>query len=257
MKLILDYRERDLQKACELLVGSCEIFKDIVITTENLELGDIAIRDIDNNDIVIYERKTITDLVSSIKDGRYSEQSYRMNGLEHHNHNIVYLIEGSISKTNKDKQMVYSAMFSINHYKGFSVMRSSNVEESAYIICNAILKIYKEKGKTPYYPNKKLSNDVDGNADTTSVSYSSVIKTKKSSNITADNFGEIVLCQIPSISAKTSCAIMKEYKTVANLIDAIQKDNNILNNITYQTEKNQTRKISKTSIKNIIDFLSK
>ena len=35
--------------------------------------------------------------------------------------------------------MVFSAMFSINYYKGFSLMRSSNIEETAYILCNNLI----------------------------------------------------------------------------------------------------------------------
>ena len=50
---------------------------------------------------------------------------------------------------------------------------------------------------------------------------------------------------------------MKEYNTINNLIDSIKKDNKCLDNITYETDKGQKRKISKTSIKNIVDFLNK
>ena len=252
MKLILDIRERELINICEEIIKNNNNFKDIIIEKESLELGDMIIRDKDNNDIIIYERKSISDLIASIKDGRYSEQSYRLNGLEHHNHNIVYLIEGNINKTLKEKQMVFSAMFSINYYKGFSLMRTSNIDETAYILCNSLIKIMKEKDKTPYYKNND-TNDTNKEEK----SYSSVIKKKKNANITHDNFGEIVLCQIPGISSVTACAIMKEYNTVNNLIDCIKKDNKCLDNITYETDKGQKRKISKSSIKNIIGFLDK
>jgi ERCC4-type nuclease len=253
MKLILDIRERELINICEDLIKNNTNFKDITIEKESLELGDIIIRDEDGNDLIIYERKSISDLIASIKDGRYAEQSYRLNGLEHHNHNIVYLIEGSINKNLKEKQMVYSAMFSINYYKGFSVMRSSNIEETSYIVCNNLLKIKKEKDKVPYYSGVlNIEGDTCGEK-----SYSSVIKKKKNANITHDNFGEIVLCQIPGISSITACAIMKEFTSLNNLIDTIKENNNCLDNITYETEKGQKRKISKTSVKNIIEFLNK
>ena len=254
MKLILDIRERELINICEELVKNNISFKDIIIEKETLELGDIIIRDKNNIDIIIYERKSISDLISSIKDGRYAEQSYRLNGLDHHNHNIVYLIEGNVNKNLKEKQMVFSAMFSINYYKGFSLTRSSNIDETAYIICNTLIKVLKEKDKTPYYKNNGTElTDVNKEEK----SYSSVIKKQKNANITHDNFGEIVLCQIPGISSVTACAIMKEYNTINNLIDSIKKDNKCLDNITYETDKGQKRKISKTSIKNIVDFLNK
>ena len=251
MKLILDTRERELKNICENLITSSEDYKDIKIETKSLELGDMIIRDDENNDILIYERKTISDLIASIKDGRYNEQSYRLNGLEHHNHNIIYLIEGVISKTLKERQMIYSAMFSINYFKGFSLMRSANIDDTAYIIFNNILKIKKEKDKQPFYYNKNLENTENKEEK----SYSTVIKKKKNANITQDNFGEIVLCQIPSISSTTACVIMKEFKTIKNLIECLNKDPGCLDNIKYETEKKQLRKISKTSIKNIIEFL--
>jgi ERCC4-type nuclease len=254
MKLILDCRERELKTYCDNLIKTNSNFKDIVIETENLELGDMIIKNTEGEELIIYERKTVSDLIASIKDGRYAEQSYRLNGLEHHNHNIIYLIEGSISKTLKEKQMVYSAMFSVNYYKGFSVMRSSNIEETAYIICNSLIKIQKEKDKKSFYSNSSKVNEDENNQE--EKSYSTVIKKKKNANITQENFGEIILCQIPSVNSVSAICIMKKYNSIHKLIEALKDDSNCLNDISYETEKGQKRKISKTVIKNIVDFLN-
>ena len=252
MKLILDCRETNLLKFFEMIIKTTDKFKNIKISTENLLIGDISINDEDNNVIILFERKSISDLIASIKDGRYREQSYRLSGSEHPNHNIVYIIEGPIGKF-VDKQIVYSSMFSLNYYKGFSVFRSNNIDDTAYILCNAFIKLEKEKDKKPYYNNKK-NIDNEGE-DIEEKSYSTVIKKKKNANITKENFGEIVLCQIPSISSTTAIVIMKEFKNIDTLIQKLKEDQNCLNNLTYETEKKQKRKISKTSIKNIIDFL--
>lgn len=260
LQLILDHRERDLIEQIK------SIDKDIEILIENLELGDIVIRDENKNDLLIYERKSISDLMSSIKDGRYSEQSYRLNGLHNHNHNIIYLIEGTVSKSSKDRQTIFSALFSINYYKGFSVMRSTSLEETAYIICNSFSKIKKEmeKGKKAFYTSKADINNTDTtdvkdiNTDggaTNTVSYSTVIKSKKNANVTPSNFGEIALCQIPSVNTVSAIAIMKEFKTLSDLINAIKENPNCLESIKYETEKKQIRKISKTVIKNIVEYL--
>ena len=40
--------------------------------------------------LLIIERKSLADLESSIKDGRYENQSYRLDGLPVINHNIYY-----------------------------------------------------------------------------------------------------------------------------------------------------------------------
>lgn len=245
MKIVIDFREKTLFDSCEILIQYTDIFKGTVIEYGNLEIGDIIIQE-DEKELVIIERKSVSDLVASIKDGRYKEQSYRLNGSPHENHNIIYLIEGSNFGSNK--QMIYSSMFSLNYYKGFSVFRSDSVKESAYIILNMLLKLQKEK-KKPYYP--KETSEIEEE-----VNYCTMVKKKKNENITPDNFAEIVLCQIPYVNSVTAIAIMKEYKTLDNLVENIKSDEACLDKITYVTEKNQKRKIGKNSIKNIILFLS-
>ena len=170
MIIKIDTRERELLKICTMLLEAVPAFKDLKIVVEPLPLGDIIINNgqIDN---IIVERKSLSDLASSIKDGRYDEQSYRLNGLPHHNHNIVYLIEGDLAKFNSfkeriDKQILYSAMFSINYYKGFSLMRSINMDETAFIICNMAYKIGKDLNKQPYFLHplqKVVSTDTNAN----------------------------------------------------------------------------------------------
>ena len=156
MKIKVDMRENDLLKHINNLIINNPKFKNIEVTTENLALGDIIILN-DKEEKIIIERKSISDLAASIKDGRYAEQSYRLNGLNHPNHNIIYLIEGNINKSRfNDKTenlTLYSAIFSLNYYKGFSVIRTFSIEETAIFICNTVNKLIKGdlEGKKPYY----------------------------------------------------------------------------------------------------------
>jgi ERCC4-type nuclease len=251
MKVILDVREKSLYDQCIKIKDDNKCFDNINIECMTLEVGDILIKDTDSDKIII-ERKSVSDLIASIKDGRYTEQSYRLSGIEHHNHNIIYLIEGNLRNLSKEKQMAYSSIFSINYYKGFSVYRSDNVNESAYIILNMTLKLSKEKDKKPYYTVKQINTDTSEPKET---KYCEVIKKEKKANITPENFGEILLCQIPSVSSVTSIAIMNKYKTILDLINSIKEDSKCLDNITYSTSKNQTRKISKNCIENIKKYL--
>jgi ERCC4-type nuclease len=156
MLIKIDTREMALLQMILTQISNIPVFKNIKIKSETLPIGDIIIND-DNEDKIIIERKSIADLLSSIKDGRYEEQSYRLNGLNNHNHNIVYLIEGDINKQNRFKSdnatenlTAYSAMFSLNYYKGFSVFRSFSMEETANIVCNMAYKIGKDLTKKPY-----------------------------------------------------------------------------------------------------------
>lgn len=281
MNIKIDTREGELFKKCQHTLEIVPNFKNLTIQTENLPLGDIIIND-GINDRLIIERKTLTDLAASIKDGRYEEQSYRLNGIPHHNHNIIYLIEGDLTKFNTfkeriDKQTLYSAMFSINYFKGFSLMRSSSIEETAMIICNMAHKMGKDPSRSGYYANENeikvtpnatvnLIMNEDGtitqepepsnNQIQNSVkNYCSVVKKVKKENITAENIGEIMLCQIPGISSSTAMAILGEFKTIPNLIKRIQEDETCLDRICTLDSNNKARKISKTAISTIIKFL--
>jgi ERCC4-type nuclease len=258
-------------------VSNIPVFKTIKVKTETLPIGDIIIND-DNEDKIIIERKSVADLLSSIKDGRYEEQSYRLNGINHHNHNIVYLIEGDINKSNRfksdnqvEKLTAYSAMFSLNYYKGFSVFRSFSLEESANIICNMAYKIGKDLTKKPYFENNSqtevqvkevcdtdiTNNDLnnDDNNQNNCKDYVGVVKKIKKENITPDNIGEIMLCQIPGISSVTALVVMEKYKTISNLIKELELNSECLKDLSYTNAKGQVRKISKTSLANIARFL--
>jgi ERCC4-type nuclease len=278
MIIKIDTRERDLIEQVKSFLAMLPIYKDIRVVVETLPLGDIILENEGSEKLVI-ERKSLRDLGASIKDGRYEEQSYRLNGLEMPNHNIIYLIEGDINRINKftdktDKLTIFSAIFSLNYYKGFSVIRTMNIEETALFICNSANKLRKcesENKKAYYSPvaknveRPKTENPVNISDEETLDhssskidSYVSVIKKVKKENITPQNIDEIMLCQIPGISSTTAVAIVNEFKSIYCLTKQLEeKGVECLQNITYVTTKNQTRKINKTSLANLAKFLLK
>ena len=267
----IDTRELSLLQQINKLVETIPIFNKIIVQTETLPIGDIIICDGETEKLII-ERKTLADLQSSIKDGRYEEQSYRLNGLNHHNHNIIYLIEGNLNHTNRftsgvtEKLTLFSAMFSLNYYKGFSIFRSFSLEETATIICNMAYKLEKEIAtKKAFYqikpdqikPDQITSDQIqsDEPVEVQENNYVNVIKKVKKENITCENIGAIMLCQIPGVSSSTALTIMEKYKTIQNLIKELEADTNTLKDISSTNAKGQTRKINKTTIANIIQFL--
>jgi ERCC4-type nuclease len=291
MLIKVDVREAELIKIFESLIATIPIFKDLKIQLESLPLGDIIIYDDEKNaDLLILERKSISDLLASIKDGRYEEQSYRLGGSSHPNHNIMYIIEGDVNSQHQfkgnyfknkfsgntnsstsnslEKLTAYSAMFSLNYYKGFSVFRTFSMSETATFICNTANKIKKGclENKTPYYSEIVIKKSITENASDTidkkeeineesCKDYVGVIKKIKKDNITEENIGEIMLCQIPGISSVTALAVMKKVGTISNLIKMIQSDENCLKDISTVNPNGQQRKISKTCVANIIKFL--
>ena len=150
MKIIIDEREISLYNKCiEAKQTYPPDYPSISITKTVLAIGDISILTDDNKDIAIIERKTLADLLASIKDGRYEEQSYRLiHSTKIHPHNIIYLIEGGIFSLDfKERKLIHSIITSINHFKGMTVIKTSNVAESAEFILSFADKVTRNLAK--------------------------------------------------------------------------------------------------------------
>lgn len=275
MKIIIDEREKQLYETCYSILLGKSTASHIILSKEVLPLGDILLRTDDDKDVLLIERKTFSDLFASIKDGRYEEQSYRLlHSSQIMPHSIIYLIEGVLSQlhTPLEKKVLYSTMTSLNYFKGFSVHRSSGVRESAEWLLQMGEKIEKnfQKNKLPYYltdpflnhfrskQRNSSNNDIEiteeNQIQTSSADYCRVVKKVKKDNINTENFGQIILCQIPGISSTTALAIMKNYSTFPDFIQKLQENPNCLDDVVYETN-GKTRKISKSCIANIKNFL--
>ena len=253
MIINIDYREKNLLKKIETLKEKNK-FNKITITTSNLPLGDVVILNDKNEEQLIIERKSISDLAASIKDGRYAEQSFRLNNYKLHNHNIMYIIEGDLQKWDSTKgrytkmksKTLYVTMFCLQYYKGFSVVKVNNMIETAEYIIRAADKMTRDK-KISYY-------DTSMNNVTNIKDYCEVVNKVKKKNIRPENIGEIILSQIPGISSKTSLTIMEKFGSLYNLLNELKKNPKCLNDITIKTT-NGNRKISSTSVRNISQYL--
>jgi ERCC4-type nuclease len=136
------------------------------------------------------------------------------------------------------------------------------MEESAIMICNMAYKIEKSfaDGKQFYYkePVQKQEQEQEQEQVTNKPDekdYCAVVKRVKKENITKENIGEIMLCQIPGISSITALAIMKKYTNLPNLVHALKENKDCLKNLDYTNASGQTRKISKTVIATIVNYL--
>jgi ERCC4-type nuclease len=273
IQVLIDVREQELINQIQNLITTIPSFKDLELKVENLPLGDVILGTAEET-LLLIERKSINDLTASIKDGRYEEQSYRLNGLSLSNHNILYVIEGDLNKMNRfrdtrmDKLTLYSAIFSLNYTKGFSVIRTFTMEETAIFICNSAVKLKKTlaENKKGYYQqhvtaatqeleNKGASDQEGGEKECSNKDYVNVVKKIKKENVTPENIAEIMLTQIPGISSVTALAIMEKYQTFSQLLKALEEDPDCLKGFSYQTEKGSTRKMNKTSIENIKKYL--
>ena len=267
MKIILDVREQSL---IEILTGPAYKDKNLSLEVAPLEIGDAVLQTDTGKALAVFERKTISDLIASIKDGRYKEQSHRLTHTSTvNNHHIVYIIEGRLPK--KDRTIVLSSMTSLWYYKGFSVQRTMNVEETAELLSNVYKKIEKESssGKISYFSQKdkeaeKEKFPFEGLANglterevkespehsPSHVPYCSFVKKKKSDNITIANFLDIVLCQIPGIGPATATVVSSEFSSLEDIIQCLKTEKGKVSLI-----KVGARKVGKVAESKIKKFL--
>ena len=254
MKLVIDSREQSLIKLLKNDIENSKQFfkKDIEVDTGNLAIGDLIIYGDDGKELIIFERKSIADLASSIGDGRYNEQSFRLNEHSLHNHNIIYIIEGDFDKFKSygriDSRALHSSIFNLIYFKGFSVYRTFNIYETSFLVCRFLDKLSREKNQLGYYNGNKEKID--------NLHYSEVCKTStKKSQITKENIGVIMLMQIPCVSAQCAQAIMKNYESLIDLIVDLQENPKCLDNCFILNSSQQKRKINKSAIENINKYL--
>ena len=235
------------------------------LRSEPLPIGDIILSSSDGaTDYIVFERKSLQDLAASIRDGRYKEQSHRLQSIPNmHNHNVVYIVEGDFSRYNErfskiGKKALHSAMCSLNYYKGFSVIRTMSILETYEIIHHYADKLASSPAPYGHYYGDALALPPENDDAVAVASYCSVLKVKqvKCENITPQNIGEIMLCNIPGVSSKTASAIVKKYPTLRILMEAFQTHGcaDCLNDIHLESESGQ-RKLSKKCIQTIYNFL--
>jgi ERCC4-type nuclease len=190
-------------------------------------------RQIDVQDLVILELKTVADLSASICDGRYQEQSFRLLESNLPPHRIVYLIEGSLDKEQSiSKKGLMSAMISLWFTKGFSVVQTASIDETVEYIQLLMEKVVKESDPHEYV---------------------STLKTKKKDKLTPDNINIVLLSQIPGISTVTAKALLEVYPSLYTLTSALKENKECLKTFTYGEKK---RKLSKSCIENLCLFLN-
>jgi ERCC4-type nuclease len=207
MSLVVDYRERAVMQA---------LTDKIPATLKNMVIGDMAVL---HNDVevVLVERKTVADLAASICDGRYKDQSARLleTGLP-----VVYLIEGSLNKgTSVPKKTMISAMVSMMLGKGFSVITTENLDDTATFLTCLTEKVAKEGGFQGALKKEE------------------VVKKAKKDKITPSTIDQLMLCQIPSVSATTAKVILQAYPTVFLLTAALRENPDCLNELTTKVGK--------------------
>jgi ERCC4-type nuclease len=276
MKLFIDLREPqdiidNIKKYClnnpkyEVILCNLPLF-DYIVTTNDFDVNNFQ-NNLENI-LLAVERKSEKDLLASIKDGRYKEQSFRMENLKLDNEKIYYLIE---ENNVYEKKLIYSAYISLSYFKKFSLIFSKNKLDTSYLIYKFLEKIsannnLQQNSIVVNTSDSNINNDnniintnndilennnrLQNNNTLQNKNYLTSIKVNKKDNITPDNIDIVMLMQIPSISSNIATSLIEKYNSIQNLINTLRKNENILQNF-----KINERKISKNVVENLKKYL--
>ena len=94
-----------------------------------------------NEYLILVERKTITDLESSIIDGRFREQKCRLISAGQTPDKILYIIE--INKPAKKQNMVNGSIINMLYKHHFKILYSKDPTQTLELLATIYKKLYK------------------------------------------------------------------------------------------------------------------
>jgi len=214
LKIIIDSRETNLYN--NIIERDLDKYIDkITIVKQQLELGDIHI---EMNDLIyVYERKTMNDLLSSVKDSRYKEQKSRL--LSNYK-NVNYIIEGTdiIASNNLHNQNLLTSIYFNSTYRdNIKVFFTKNINDTITFLLMLSTKII-----------DKPHNFIQNETQKSEPDYIDIckIKSKKSDNIDKETCYLLQLSQIPNISKQIAKNIKDIYPTMKILLNTLETSEN-------------------------------
>jgi len=221
LKIIIDNREN---KLIDLFLHN-----GIDIITQNLDIGDIILSN-GENPLIIIERKTLSDLCASIKDGRYKEQKIRLIN-NYQNAKKLYLIE-NVGDFNLSKDTLLSCKINSILRDNIPILESKSIQNTYQLI----MKIHQN---VPKYLDILLGNKSQEE------SYVNCINVNKKANLTKENIGILQLSVIPGISKNIAKIILSHFGSIRDLYKQMEsiEQNEIITEISEL--KNGKRKLGK------------
>jgi ERCC4-type nuclease len=230
--LNIDHRETKLK---ELIPSNPSIVYNM------LEFGDIQLT-VGNNVHFIFERKSIADLIASIKDGRYKNQKVKLMTMFQPSQ-VCYIIEGGVkwgTGTQNDK-MVQGAIIGMLLRDKFGVIQTKTPQDTANFLVGVLERVTKE-------PEKYISQQ-----DIKPV----VVTDLKVADATPKDCYLHMLCVIPDVSDKTAEGIIQKFPTFSILFrelfgKTLEEQIKMFDSVKIG---NPSRKISQKAVLNIIKYL--
>ena len=230
--------------------------KDFTYERDNLVLGDIVFKENDSL-VLLVERKSVDDLVQSIKDGRYREQKQRIRESGIPSHDCVYLIEGRLPRCSLNAKYkglsisaIWGSILNSSVRDGFHLFFTNTTIETAQWIEYLTKKFY--GGESPFH----IVNEATclQHPDTEVVREKIICEVKKKKDIDTKTCFQYQLCQIPGISEKIALSLSKEVTSMIGFLDIVRSKEDALSWLSM-CQVSEKRKIGKKTAHKILHYL--
>ena len=194
VNLKIDFREQRSGVVEEIGKRADKISFELV----TLPVGDYLIED-----KIIIERKTLSDFLVSIKNGRIFQQAYRM---AKSGKNGLIILEGDksmVDSSSMSRKAVQGALIHLEVFVGIPVIRSLNVQETAALMVDILHQCQQQQ-----LPRQK--HIISGNPGI---------------RINKEQRQKLFIIQnLPGIGTNKGMALLKSFGTIENIMNASQVD---------------------------------
>lgn len=225
----IDYREQKLLKLINpsdnnTIVAGDTIYGPVTYNNiqlyykiSNLPLGDFIYKNDDESSIYyIIERKSISDLVGSIKDGRFRDQKERLSETKN---DIIYIIEGNIGKNGKVggicKSTIKSSIINLQVKHKFHVFKTDSEADTLEYLLLLYKKINENGGVSDFQKIKPVTMKKKSNAS--SVYVNQLMMISGVSKVIADKIAEVYKSLYQLINTYNNCSVIDGENLLSNI----------------------------------------
>jgi ERCC4-type nuclease len=188
LRIVADDRERESGIPC-ILDG----FPDVELAVSRLPLGDYLV-----DDKLLFERKTLQDLIHSIKDGRLFSQAARLAASDFQ---AIIILEGTssdISGSKMRREAIQGALIHVSVVLGIPLLRSISPQETASLIVGTV---------------RQVNNVANG------------MVTRHGTSPKGKRRRQLLILQgLPGIGKKRSKLLLEKFETIENVVEATYEE---------------------------------
>ncbi|KAG4433834.1 hypothetical protein IFR05_010682 [Cadophora sp. M221] len=232
-----DYMEKNLTSGGIKPIMRALALGDVLWVAKLHDPGLLKRRGAEGEEVLldyVVERKRLDDLISSIKDGRFHEQKFRLrkSGVK----NVIYIIEEMANAADRYEEAVASAIASTQVVNGYFVKKTQKMDDTIrYLV--SMTKILKEKYETkPLHliPTKTVTTTnylpllEDLAKKQASIDYHITydafadISSKSGNSTLRDTYLKMLMC-IRGVTGEKALEIQKRWKTPKEFLDAYNR----------------------------------